>query len=65
MRYLYKLRKVCIKSNGHSVHKCLNNLLPQVTTNLELTPKLCGQELRLPDPDQNLDPDPEQNGVAV
>ena len=48
MRYVYKLRKVCIKSNDHSVTSVLIIFLPQLTTNLELTPKLCGQELRLP-----------------
>ena len=48
MRYVYKLRKVCIKSNGHSVTSVLIIFLPQLTTNLELTLKLCGKELRLP-----------------
>ena len=47
MRYVHKLRKVCIKSNGHSATSILTMFLPQLTTNLELTPKLCGQELRL------------------
>ena len=46
--YVYKLRKVCIKSNGHSVTSVLIICLRQLTTNMELTPKLCGQELRLP-----------------
>ena len=37
------------KRNTHVYRRIfLSILLPQLTTNLELTPKLCGQELRLP-----------------
>ena len=63
MRYVYKLRKVCIKSNGHSVTSALIICLPQLTIKPGTNTQIVREGTQASDRD--LDPDPDQNGVAV